>query len=287
MLTENAWGVVNSIRVKKGNELYQKKRYSDALEYYQNALEKDPDSQIIHYNLGTALYKMQDYGRAIAQLNDALLGEDPKINQKAQYNLGNSYYQKGIQEEAKELNSAVASLEKSLGHFEKALQLDPGDQDAQYNYDLVKKELERLKKKLKEKENQAKEQKSAEEKRREMSDESRATSHEPQQKDQKSETKDQRPQTKEQSQETSQQVEGDEPDQRDKAMQKTAEPQPRSDPGKQQAGLVPKPDKADQEHLTQQQAQQYLDRYQQNVEPSELMMFLIPKIQRQEVEKDW
>ena len=46
--------------VKKGNQLYNKGDYKAALENYQKALNQNPDSDIINFNVGTAFYQQGD-----------------------------------------------------------------------------------------------------------------------------------------------------------------------------------------------------------------------------------
>ena len=49
---------------KKGNKLYEKKKYSDAIEVYRKAQIKDPQSAPIRYNLGNSLYELNDFTEA-------------------------------------------------------------------------------------------------------------------------------------------------------------------------------------------------------------------------------
>ncbi len=136
--------------VDKGNSLFQKGKYEEATKSYKEALRKRPESGIINFNLGNARYKAGDYDNAVEYFNKALLSEDAKLRQKAYYNLGNSYYFIGRGKENRDISAAIKDLEKSLGHYQSALKIDAKDKDAQFNYNLVKKELERLKQKQKE-----------------------------------------------------------------------------------------------------------------------------------------
>ncbi len=140
--------------VAQGNRLYKENRFEDSLRHYDAALKNNPESDIIHFNIGTTLYKQRRYAESIGHLQKALLSDDPSIHQMAQYNLGSALYKSGIAQEEKDLAKAVASLEKSLQYLGSAINLDKTDEDAQYNYDFVKKELERLLKKQQQRDQQ-------------------------------------------------------------------------------------------------------------------------------------
>ena len=43
--------------VNKGNDLYNQGKFDDSLGLYEKALDKDDNSGIVKYDLGTALYK--------------------------------------------------------------------------------------------------------------------------------------------------------------------------------------------------------------------------------------
>ncbi len=141
---QTAWAGSKASDVKQGNVLYRQGQYAEALAKYESALNKDEDSPLINFNVGAALYKNEEYGVAIPHFQKSLLSEDPRLQQKAHYNLGNALYQSGIVKENSDLTAAIQSLGESLSHYERSLSLNPEDQDAQFNYQLVKEELERL-----------------------------------------------------------------------------------------------------------------------------------------------
>ncbi len=135
--------------VKEGNLLYNKAKYEDALKSYEDALMAKPDSDVVNFDIGTALYKTGGYEAAITHFEKALTTDDKLLEEKAGYNAGNAKYKFGISKEEKDLPKAVDLLKQSLRHYENALKIDSKDEDAKYNYEFVKKELERLETKLK------------------------------------------------------------------------------------------------------------------------------------------
>ena len=137
-------------KVKEGNLLYNKGEFEKALKQYEEAFLEAPDSDIVNFNLGSALYKTEDYKGAISHFEKALITERKRLLENASYNMANAEYKYGISKEDSGLEEAIRYLERSLGHYEQALSIDPEDEDAEYNYEFVKKELERLKKKLEE-----------------------------------------------------------------------------------------------------------------------------------------
>jgi len=104
----------------KGNKSYNKKDYSKAYEYYKKAAEKSKDPKIL-FNLGDALYQLENYQEADKYFESI---NDKKIKSKALYNLGNSkYMQKDIQ--------------GAIENYKHAILLDPKDENAKYNLQLI------------------------------------------------------------------------------------------------------------------------------------------------------
>ena len=97
--------------------------------------------------------------RQFEEMIFAILSDDQKIQDKAQFNLGNAYYKFGAGKEQLNLQDAINDLEKSMTHYEKVLGRPQKDSDAQSNYEFVKKELERLKQKQQEQKDQKQDQK--------------------------------------------------------------------------------------------------------------------------------
>lgn len=123
------WGQAGREKVLEGNRNFSEGDYDKALERYREALEEDPDSPAIRFNLGDAHFKKEELEDATDSFSQALQSEDPEIKSRAQYNLGNSLYRQG-------------KLQESLSAYREALKLAPGDRDAKHNLEFVLKQLQ-------------------------------------------------------------------------------------------------------------------------------------------------
>jgi len=131
--------------IREGNLLYEQGNYIASEKKYKEALEKDTESDIINFNLGAALYKKEEYGKAVDHFQKVYLSEDGQLKQKAYYNSGNALYKIGIfQEHEGSATAAIPPVEQSLKQYERALEIDEDDEDTKYNYAFVQKELKRL-----------------------------------------------------------------------------------------------------------------------------------------------
>ncbi|MFI5219431.1 MAG: hypothetical protein ACHQNT_08065, partial [Bacteroidia bacterium] len=87
--------------VRKGNKLYESKKYSDAEINYRKSLEKNKNSFSGTYNLGDALYKQQKFEEAASQFNNSSsLTKDKKSLSNNFHNMGNALLQAKKYEES-------------------------------------------------------------------------------------------------------------------------------------------------------------------------------------------
>ena len=114
---------------REGNRLYEEGRFAEAHEKYLEALLADPDSPIIRFNDGNALYRGEDYESALESFRAAVEGGDPELAAAAWYNLGNTLYRQG-------------ALPESLEAFKQALRADPADPDAKHNLERVLEQMQ-------------------------------------------------------------------------------------------------------------------------------------------------
>lgn len=136
--------------VKKGNEAYKEKRYQTALENYQKAQIKNPDSPVIRFNSADALYELNEYRdaeRAYEKVNSrrSLETEDKTLLAKSLYNYGNVQYRLG-------------QFDKAMDAYKKVLDLTPDDADAKYNLELLQEMKKAFDKKHSERQKQNKDQ---------------------------------------------------------------------------------------------------------------------------------
>lgn len=104
---------------------YKNKKYAESKAYYEQLLSQDEENSAAALGLGASLYQLGDAQNAAKSFEDAVKSEDKSIQEIAFYNLGNSIYS---QQRPKE----------SLAFYRKALELNPNDDDAKFNYELAK-----------------------------------------------------------------------------------------------------------------------------------------------------
>ena len=111
--------------IRKGNGLFNDKKYTEAEIEYRKALEANPSSEIATYNLGAALYKQQkwndsrnEYRKIVQASSDSLRAAH------AWHNLGNISFQ--------EKNYA-----QSIEEYKNALRRNPKDDETRYNLRLA------------------------------------------------------------------------------------------------------------------------------------------------------
>jgi tetratricopeptide (TPR) repeat protein len=111
---------------------------------FARAREESPESDIVNYNLGTALYKKGRYEEAAEAFSRALVTEDRSLEARAMYNLANSKYKLGSQAVQGSMNDAAALYREALDYYKQAMALDQEDSDAKYNHELVERNLKQL-----------------------------------------------------------------------------------------------------------------------------------------------
>lgn len=269
--------------VRQGNRLYGQGKFVDSLKRYQDALNKEPESDIVNFNAGTALYKQRQYEEAIDHFQKAILSDDASLRERAYYNLGNSFYKSGIGREKSDIAAAVTSLRESLRHLASALALDKKDQDAQYNYDFVNKELERLRE-----EQQQPRQNQDGQKDQEQPQDSPSGEEQPGAKDGQAEQPRSDAQRSDQEENSPQSGSGEAQEQK---SQETEQPagsvsgQELTHSAPQSGALRVNPEQV--EGLTKSEAERLLQNYQQTEEPQGLLHVFKEKHETGAVIKDW
>ncbi|MBW2682946.1 MAG: VWA domain-containing protein [Deltaproteobacteria bacterium] len=147
-------GLHAEARSSEGEQAYNEGNYIAASEYYSQKLEKSPDDPELHYNFGTAAYKNNMFDDAIASFSRTLQSNNIDLQKKAYYNRGNSYYRKGLEMVQGDPQATIEQWQQALESLQGVLELTPEDENAQYNHELIKKQLEELQKQQEEKQEQ-------------------------------------------------------------------------------------------------------------------------------------
>ena len=112
----------------KGKIAYEEGHYDEARVYYEHVLKNRKKDDGAQFGLGVTAYQQKDMETAARALNNAMNSDDKSLASKAMYNLGNMFRDQ-------------QKMEESLALYRKAIELDPTDEDAKVNYELLKQVL--------------------------------------------------------------------------------------------------------------------------------------------------
>jgi len=111
--------------IEAGNAAYEELRYEDALTAYREARLVAPDEPVVGYNLGNTLHQLRRFEEAAVLTTEALNATvEPTLVQSLRYALGAHAVERGLLFEART-------------HYIDVLRIDPLDQDAKANLELV------------------------------------------------------------------------------------------------------------------------------------------------------
>jgi len=135
LLSQDGFAETYGRLIKRGNRYYKNELYSDALRYYTEGGNKNPEVLEPLFNRGDALYKTEDYRNSIESFERSLdLIRNDGQRADILYNLGNSYFMAG-------------EYAKSIESYIKGLGLNPTNLNMKYNLELAQKRLNEVKQK--------------------------------------------------------------------------------------------------------------------------------------------
>jgi Ca-activated chloride channel homolog len=160
-------------KAREGNRQYEAGKYDEAAARYNEALVDEPDSALLHFNLGDAAYKQGKYDEALTAFQQVPAGDENKPRAaRVAYNIGNTKVRLGEAAESAEPQKALGLWAEALAAYRRSLGAAPEDLAAKVNYELVERKIAELKKKLEEqqKEQEEKQQQDKQEKQDEQKD---------------------------------------------------------------------------------------------------------------------
>jgi tetratricopeptide (TPR) repeat protein len=116
-------------RNRKGNSLYKKGEFDQALTEYRSAQVLAPELFELSFNAGDALFRKGDLAGAVREFAKASGAPDSLLSSSAYYNAGNALVKAG---------DPKAAIEA----YKAALKRNPADPDAKYNLELALKLLQ-------------------------------------------------------------------------------------------------------------------------------------------------
>jgi tetratricopeptide (TPR) repeat protein len=115
--------------LRKGNKLYEQKKYNDAEINYLKSLDKNKNSDKSVFNIGDALYKQEQYSKAAEKFNDLTNRKiDKDTRAMAYHNLGNSLLKD-------------KKYEESIEAYKNSLRNSPEDMETKYNLEYARRML--------------------------------------------------------------------------------------------------------------------------------------------------
>ena len=117
---------------RKGEELFSKSQFQEAIAEYEGALECDPSFAKAYLYLGDGYFRLGDFDTAIEKYEKSIQ-LDPGDRMARRF-LGDLYERKF------DSTGTISFIELAIASYEEALKIDPG-------YEMAKQALERAKKK--------------------------------------------------------------------------------------------------------------------------------------------
>ncbi|MEK7216722.1 MAG: tetratricopeptide repeat protein, partial [Chloroflexota bacterium] len=114
---------------EEGAKFFNEGNFPAALDRFRQAQVRRPDLPPLTFNVGGALYKTQEYDRALREIQRVLDSDDAGLRSRANFNMGNAYFQKEQYQDA-------------FDAYKRALKDNPLDLDAKINLELTLRRLE-------------------------------------------------------------------------------------------------------------------------------------------------
>lgn len=127
-------GKINEAKTR-AKEAYQAGNYQEAADAYRYLVDSvGVDEDEVRLNLASSYFNLNDTANAISSYQPLTMSLNNKIKSLANQQIG-------------VLNNREGKFEEALQYLKQAIKADPSNDDAKYNYEMIKKKLEEQKKK--------------------------------------------------------------------------------------------------------------------------------------------
>jgi Ca-activated chloride channel family protein len=133
--------------VESAQEAYAARRYDDAAKELEAESARKPKDARLAFNAGDAAYRAGQYAAAEAAFARALAAAEPALQPRVLYNQGDVLYRLGGSRKPEERDQTIAEWKAAIEAYDRALALDPKDEDAKFNRDFVARKLAALEQK--------------------------------------------------------------------------------------------------------------------------------------------
>jgi Ca-activated chloride channel family protein len=165
--------------VLKGNSLYYKGDFNEAVNEYDHALAEQPKAQVPKFNKANCYFQIDEPNKAIELYNQvAADSKDMQLVEKAAYNLGNCYFRQGAEQKDSDPQKALEEMKTSIVCWRRALEINPENQKAAKNIEvarlIIKDIIDQINKQQKQQQQQAEKQKQMQQQLKELAEQQKA-----------------------------------------------------------------------------------------------------------------
>jgi len=118
---------------------YNQGDFEGALQGLRDELKGDPNSPVLNFNAGDAAYRLQKFDEAFEAYSKAMMSEDSTVKERAYYNAGNALFMEGNL--AQEIEQQLSTYYDARYQYDQALDLNPRDEQAKKNLDLLEERI--------------------------------------------------------------------------------------------------------------------------------------------------
>jgi len=138
-LAQAAYSDSARVATSEGNRLYEQGRFNEAINRYNRALVENPEALRPKFNKANGYYRLDDLSQAMDLYREvAAESKDMQLVAKAKYNLGNSYFQKGLKQRDSDLQKAIDDLKTAIGSWRGTLDIEPENNKAAKNIEVAR-----------------------------------------------------------------------------------------------------------------------------------------------------